>query len=66
MKPEGWKGTTLKGKQVTYTCHERAPQLADITARVEGKEQFHVQLDVPFPITHEQVEPHFAEELKDD
>jgi hypothetical protein len=66
MKREGWKATTRRGRQVTYTCHERAPKLADITAQVEGKEHFHVQLDVPFPLTREQVESRFASELADD
>jgi hypothetical protein len=66
VKREGWKGTTPNGRQVTYTCHERTPQSADITARIEGKEDFHVQLDVPFPITQEQVEARFAAELEKD
>jgi hypothetical protein len=48
MRREKWKGTTLKGKRVTYTCHERTAKLADITVQVEGKEHFYVQLDVPF------------------
>jgi hypothetical protein len=66
MRRDGWKGTTLNGKQVTYTCHERTAKLADITAQVEGKEHFYVQLDAPFPITHEQVEARVASELEDD
>ena len=66
MKREGWKAATPAGKQVTYTCHERTPESADITAHVEGKERFHVQLDVPFPITREQVETRFAAELRED
>ena len=66
MKQEGWKGKTLKGKQVTFTCHETAPRLADITAQVEGKEHFHVHLDVPFPITREEVETRFVAELNDE
>jgi hypothetical protein len=66
MKREGWKGKTRKGKEVTYTCHERAPTLADITAHVEGKDHFYVHLDVPFPITHQQAETRFALELNED
>lgn len=66
MKQEGWKGRTVKGKQVTYTCHERTTKMADITARVDGEENFHVQLDVPFPITREEVETRFAAELGND
>jgi len=66
VKREGWKGKTLKGAQVTYTCHETAAHLADITAQVEGKEHFHVQLDVPFPITRDQVEARFVAELNEE
>jgi hypothetical protein len=66
MKRDGWKGTTRKGKRVVYTCHERATELADITAQVEGQERFHVHLDVPFPITHQEVEARFAAQLQDD
>jgi len=66
MKREGWKVATPAGKQVTYTCHERTSTSADITAHIEGKERFLVHLDVPFPITREQVETRFAAELKED
>ena len=66
MKREGWKRATPAGKQVTYTSHERTPRTGDITAQVEGQERFHVQLDVPFPITREQVETRFAAELRED
>jgi hypothetical protein len=66
MKPEGWTSATRKGRKVTYTCHQRTPQLADITAQVVGKEHFHVQLDVPLPVTHEQVEKRFAATLEED
>jgi hypothetical protein len=41
-------------------------KLADITAQIVGKEHFYVQLDVPLPITHEEVEKHFAAMLKND
>ena len=66
MKRDGWKRTTLKGKQITFTCHQRTPELADITAQVEGTEHFHVLLDVPLPITREEVETRFAAELEND
>jgi hypothetical protein len=66
MKQQGWKGITPKGKQVTYTCHERTAGLADITAQVAGKESFQVHLDVPLPISREQVENRFATELNED
>ena len=66
MKREGWKSATRTGKEVTYTCHERSPQSADITAQVLGEEYFHVQLDVPLPITHEQIEKRFAAVLERD
>jgi hypothetical protein len=63
MKRDGWKRATLTGKQVTYTSHERSPQSGDITAQVEGQENFHVHLDVAFPITRVEVETRFAAEL---
>ena len=66
MKQQGWKGITPKGKQVIYTCHERTPTLADITAHVDGKERFQVQLDVPLPISRDQVERRFAAELEEE
>jgi hypothetical protein len=66
VKREGWKRATPSGKHVTYTCHQRTHQTADITAQVEGKERFHVQLDVPLPITREEVETRFAAELRED
>lgn len=66
MKREGWKSATRSGKQVTYTCQERTPKLADITAQIAGKEHFHVQLDVPLPISHEEVEKRFATMLEDE
>jgi hypothetical protein len=66
MKQEGWKGKTVKGRQVTYTCHERTAELADITAKVDGEENFHVQLNVPFPITREEVETRFVSRLEND
>jgi hypothetical protein len=66
MKREGWRRATPAGKQITYTYQQRTPQSADITAQVEGKERFHVQLDVPFPITRGQVETRFAAALKED
>ena len=66
MKRDGWKRATPAGKQVTYTCQERTPHSADITAQVEGTERFHVQLDVPLPITREQVETRFAGDLPED
>ena len=66
MKREGWKSATRSGKEVTYTCHERSLKLADITAQIVGKEHFHVQLDVPLPITHEEIEKRFAAILESD
>jgi hypothetical protein len=66
MKQEGWTSETSKGKKIAYTCHERTPQLADITAQIVGKGNFHVQLDVPLPITRDQVEKRFATKLEDD
>ena len=66
MKRDGWKRATPAGKQVTYTCQQRTPLSVDITAQVEGTERFHVQLDVPWPISREQVETRFARDLRDD
>jgi hypothetical protein len=66
MKQQGWISETSKGKKIAYTYHERTPQLADITAQIVGKENFHVQLDVPLPITREQVEKRFGTKLEDD
>jgi len=64
MMREGWKGTSIGGKQVTYVCQERTATLADITAQVDGEEQFHIELDVPLPITRAQVEARFAAKLQ--
>lgn len=66
MRGDTWKGKTLKGKQVIYTYHERTAEMADITAKVDGEENFHVQLDVRLPINREEVETRFAAELKND
>jgi hypothetical protein len=66
MKREGWSSATRSGKQVTYTCHHRTAKLADITAQIAGKEHFHVQLDVPLPISHEEVEKRFVSMLEED
>jgi hypothetical protein len=66
MKRDGWNSATRSGTEVTYTCHERTSKLADITAQLVGKEHFHVQLDVPLPISHEEVEKRFAAMLDDD
>ena len=66
MKREEWKAATPARRQVTYTCHERTTKSGDITAQVAGKESFHVHLDVPFPMTRQQVETLFAAELLED
>jgi hypothetical protein len=66
MKPEGWTSATRLGQKVIYTCHERTPKSVDITAQVVGRKHFHVQLDVPLPMTHEQVEKRFAAMLEED
>jgi hypothetical protein len=63
MKRDTWKGKTRKGKQVTYTYHERTAEMADITAKVEGEENFRVQLDIPLPVNRAEVETRFAAEL---
>jgi hypothetical protein len=66
MAREVWKKATIKGKQVTYTCHAQTAKLVDITARIDGEENFHIHLDIPAPITREQVETRFAAELEND
>jgi hypothetical protein len=66
MMRDGWKGTTVAGRQVIYVCQERTATSADITAKVEGEENFHVQLDVPRPITRAQVEARFAALLQNE
>ena len=66
MKRRGWKSATCNGKEVTYTCHERSSKSADITAQIVGAEHFHVQLDVPLPITREEIEERFAAVLESD
>ena len=66
MKQEGWTSETSKGKKIAYTCHSRTPQSADFTAQIVGKENFHVQLDVPLPITRGEVEKRFATKLEED
>jgi hypothetical protein len=66
MKQDTWKGKTLKGRQVIYTYHERTAEMADITAKVEGEENFHVQLDIRLPVNRVEVETRFAAELAKD
>lgn len=64
MGREVWKKMTVKGRQVTYTCHEQASELVDITAKIDGEEDFHILLDVPTPITREEIETKFAAMLE--
>jgi hypothetical protein len=66
MKRECWKSATRSGKEVTFTCHERTPRLVDITAQLTGKEHFHIQLDIPSPISRADVEKRFATMLEED
>lgn len=64
MGRQVWKKATAKGQQVTYTCHEQTSKTVDISAKIDGEENFHILLDVPTPITHEQVENRFAAMLE--
>jgi hypothetical protein len=66
MQRDTWKAKTVKGKQVIYIYHERTAEMADITAKVNGEEKLHVQLDVRLPINREEVETRFAAELEND
>ena len=66
MKQEGWKGKDPQGKQVTFTCHETAPRLADITAQVEGKEALPCAPECAVPHYAQKVEKRFVAELNDE